>query len=175
MTFFVLLALIHLMPILQGCPSCPEPMHFRVPAAQLEIREQDDTSDRRHIRFMVRLLPNDSLRWLVTRSMVPAQAISAALATSCPRDEVSITSRISQLEVLQLMDTVNTHDATEDFVISLEDGFYSEIQPYFFLYQSTAFELVYKEIPDEDRIGFVVNATLEDSRVLSDTINLKLE
>lgn len=194
-SFLVLMLIIHIGPLITSCclgptTPCEEPeiIYSAVERAEVSVYSFDqrtwntineDPFDRQNLKIGITLKYPDELDntpYVYNRGSI----LSSAYADVSPcreYQEIQLTEFIMNIQVL-LFDELeeSTSDISTDFLAEGNFGdLYYEVSDYLLMNELHGIRLVYKIIPPENNLSWIVRTTLSDERVLSDTLRFSLQ
>lgn len=173
-----LLVLIHLLPIIQGCPACrtqklsvnATDVHYRLYSVSDEGNYQYEYPlDSKSFRIQVELFVPDSLLWV---AWSPISTMASAQALDCDNFDVQIIQSIQDVEVGELLPDGTITSVTEQFYVEKDQLLYQTIDELLSQGGVRQTTLVSSWEPLLDSAEFILATTLSDSRVFKDTLKV---
>ena len=176
----VILGLIHLMPVLQGCPSCNNVEELFVNATDVVLSiygvdHENHQGEMPHyvaqtLQFYIQLTYPDSLLWASEQTF---STLSPALAKDqCEDFYVTIVETINDLQIESLKGDGTLESITEQFYAPKDGLLYQSISDYLHTGPMQTVHVFSSWDPVLDSATLVLTTTLSDERVFQDTVKL---
>lgn len=177
-SIFWLLAVLHILPILQGCPPC-NTQDIVVSATDVTYRFYSVTDndqftengpyDSQTLRLWIELFVPDSV---IFANALPVGLLSSAVAMDCDDFYVEIAESIQDIQIKELLGDGSSKDLTGQFYAEYDDMLYQSVEDLLKNDQLKFATLFSGWSPTSDSAEMVITTTLTDDRVFADTVKL---
>lgn len=177
-----ILVLLHLVPVLQGCPRCGEAQTVEALAEQVNVNAFSITNggnysieepfDPQRFGFFISMILNDSLQWYASKGSMINHAIALQ---PCEDFYVIMLGHIDSVEIWRLEEQERV-DITDQFLVEQSKGeLYVPIQEWLSRQDVQNLRLIAKDVAKEASQEMIVRTHLDDGRIFADTLSLQFK